>query len=225
VGTPLHDARVIRNRAATWGATGWHRGGMRIEFPRIKELPVRIRRIAVAALLATAVVVPSASGVAVAKGKPSAVSPSTGKSDKHGKNDKSGKAAKPVKFVASGTVTAVDAGAGTVTVKVKGGTKDVRRTTVTVTVPSTARIVVNGAGKTLADIAVGYGITVTGTHAGDVLTAVRIEARGRKGAVKPSPAPSAGPTPTTSPEPPDDVTPTPADSPTPTDSSSPAATS
>jgi hypothetical protein len=142
--------------------------------------------------------------VAVAANKSPAVSHPSGKSSK---SDKSTKKPKVVKFTASGRVTAVDATAGTVTIKVKGGTKDVKRTTVTVTVPATARIVVNGAGRTLADVAAGFGVTVTGTHAGDMLTATRIEARGKKPVTKPSASPTPSPTPS------DDVTPEPTDDP------------
>src|SRR5512138_482042 len=138
-----------------------------------------------ASLLATAVVVPSASGAATTLSKsPAAVTAPVSALSKSpaavritieskGKPKKAPKAPKQVKFAASGTVTAVDATAGTVTVQVKGGTKDVRRSTVTIAVPATARIVVNGKGKTLADIAVGFGITVTGTNSNGVLTAAR----------------------------------------------------
>ena len=188
-----------------------------------------------ASLLATAVLVPSASGAAMASKSPAAViapvsvlskSPasvgltiaSKGGTKKSGnKSKKSSKTPRQVKFTASGTVTAVDAAAGTVTVQVKGGTKDVRRTAVTIAVPPAARIVVNGAGKALADVAVGYSITVTGTNSGGALTAARIEARGKKPAAKPAPAPTTKPSPgvAPSPAPSDDPTPEPADTPAP----------
>ncbi|MCU7726992.1 hypothetical protein ODJ79_24965 [Actinoplanes sp. KI2] len=175
---------------------------------------MRIRRIAVSALLVAAVVVPLGSGAAMAESK-SHAAPSQGHHSEH-KPKKTKKPPKAVKFIAAGTVTAVDATAGTVTVKVKGGTKNVRRSTVTITVPSTARIVVNGAGKTLADIGVGYGITVTGTASDEGFTAARIEARGKKSGVKPTPTPTASPTPTDEPtdEPTDDPTDGPTDDPT-----------
>jgi hypothetical protein len=177
---------------------------------------MRFRRIAVAAALATAVAVPAASTAAAAASQPTTAS-------HHGdKADKTDKAGKKTKFAASGTVTAVDAVAGTVTMKVKGGTKDVRRATVTITVPSSARIVVNGGRRPLADIAAGYGISVTGTHDDATYTASRVEARGKKAHPAKPPAtsptttptsptgPATTPAPSTSPS--DDVTPEPADS-------------
>jgi hypothetical protein len=186
---------------------------------------VRVRRIALSTLLVAAVVVPAGPGLALAASKSAAAVSASSKSSKgdhsgHESKKPKKKAPRPVKFAASGTVTAVDATAGTVTVRVKGGTKDGRGSTVAITVPPTARIVVNGAKKSLADIAVGFGITVTGTSADGVRTAARIEARGKKSGVKPTPAPTASPTPTDDPT--DDPT-TPTDDPT-TDDSTPTAT-
>jgi hypothetical protein len=95
-------------------------------------------------------------------------------------------------FTATGTITAVDQAAGTVTVAAKGGTKDVRGKTVTVSVGATTRIRVGGAGKALADLAAGYRVTVVGVRRDSTYTAGRIEATK---AVKHSPAPSGDATP------------------------------
>ncbi|MGX6600765.1 hypothetical protein ACWKSP_01310 [Micromonosporaceae bacterium Da 78-11] len=115
------------------------------------------------------------------------------------------KPAKPVRkvvFTASGSITAVDVTAGTITVVAKGGTKDVRRRTVAVAVPATVPIIVGGARMTLADLAVGFRITVVGTRAGTAYTAVRIVAEGTK--PRPSTTPSVEPSRSASPEPTDD---------------------
>src|SRR4051812_29306907 len=103
---------------------------------------MRLRRTAVAALLAAGLAVPAFATAAVAAAQPGGAHP-TATAQKSG--PKPAKTRKPVRtpFAASGRVTAVDAAAGTLTVLAKGGTKDVRKRTVTVTVPGTARIVVN----------------------------------------------------------------------------------
>jgi len=153
---------------------------------------MHFRRLAVAAALATAVVVPASSSMAVAAGSNTAG---------HHQSAKPADRPSRAKFSATGTVTAVDAAAGTVTIKVKTGTKDVRRKTVTVAVPDNARIRVNGAAaETLADIAVGYRIAVVGIRTDKTYTATRVEAR----QVKPHPAPSPTPSPSN-----DDATPEP----------------
>jgi hypothetical protein len=187
---------------------------------------VRVRRLAAVAALATAVIVPAGSAVAVASVKsPSPFGVQAPHASGKGKNDKPAKPAKPpkpvkVNFTAEGTVTAVDAAAGTVTVAAKGGTTDVRGSSVTIAVPATTRIVVNGARGALADLAAGFRITVTGSRAGTDYTAGKIEARGKR--VKPNPSTSPTPAPTGSATP----APTPSDStapaPTPTDSATPA---
>ena len=155
---------------------------------------MHFRRLAVAAALATAVVVPASASIAVAAG-PVAVG--------HHQSSKPSDRPSRSKFSAAGTVTAVDAAAGTVTIKVKTGTKDVRRKTVTVAVADNARVRVNGAAGSLADLAVGYRISVVGIRTNKTYTATRVEAR----LVKPHPAPSASPSPSS-----DDPTPEPSHS-------------
>ncbi|MFC7530650.1 hypothetical protein [Actinoplanes sp. GCM10030250] len=162
---------------------------------------MRIRRTAAAVALAAAGTVtsvttgvvafahssaPSAGAVSTLKKKPS-VAPSKEKKVK-------------VAFSASGTVTAADAAKGTITMTVKGGAKDVRGRTVTISVPSSARIVLNGRKVQVGALAAGHKITVTGTRIDSVYTAAKIQASGK--AVKPAPtkpAPSPSATPTASP--------------------------
>jgi hypothetical protein len=148
-----------------------------MELPRIKGVSlVRLRRYTVAVALATAAIVPAAASPAVAGKSPAARAAVS----VQGKTPASKPAPVTTKFSASGTVTAVDAAAGTVTVSAKGGTKDVKGQTVTVKVPSTAKVVVNKSGKSLADIAAGFTITVEGTKTGTVYTATKVEAKGKK---------------------------------------------
>lgn len=74
-------------------------------------------------------------------------------------------------FVHGGKVTAVDATAGTVSFVVHGGqVKALRGCTITVSVPSTAKILRNDATATLADIVVGDHVNVKGTIAQDATT-------------------------------------------------------
>lgn len=149
---------------------------------------MRIRRAAVAVAVLGAVTVPAVATGVVAyahSSSPAAVSVSSSKGPK-----------KPprttVKFTASGIVTAVDATGGTVSVAAKGGTKDVRGKTVTVSVPSDARITLNDKRVDLGALAAGQRITVTGTRAADVFTATRLQVKG-KSVSKPSPSPSTEP--------------------------------
>jgi hypothetical protein len=74
------------------------------------------------------------------------------------------KASKPVKFTASGTVGAVDATAATLTVTHTHGTKVVRNKTITVSVSSAAKVVVNDVPATLADVQPAMHVTVLGTQ-------------------------------------------------------------
>jgi hypothetical protein len=74
-------------------------------------------------------------------------------------------------------VTAVNAGGGTVTLKVKGGSSSLLGRTVTVKVPTAVKPVVNGKTATLAKIAGGYSITVNGNAAGSTYTATKVVAK------------------------------------------------
>lgn len=164
---------------------------------------MRLRRTAVAALLAAGIVVPAVSTAAVAFAQPA----TTATAQKAPKAPKAPKVTKkPVRtpFAASGKVTAVDAAAGTVTVQAKGGTKDVHKRTVTVTVASNAKIKINDKVGTLAAVQPGAKITVTGTRSTGVYTATRVQVSQRTApVVTPSPTPTTepGPTPTVSPAP------------------------
>nr|GID85728.1 hypothetical protein Ade03nite_46520 [Actinoplanes derwentensis] len=101
-----------------------------------------------------------------------------------------------VKFSATGTVTTVDAAASTIALVVKGGTKDVKGKTVTVSVPTSVRILLNGRKVQLSALMAGQKITVTGTRIDTAYTAAKIQATG-KDKNKPAPTPSATATPTT----------------------------
>ncbi|MEU4237453.1 hypothetical protein [Actinoplanes sp. NPDC026619] len=132
---------------------------------------MRFRRVAVAAALATAVVVPSAATVAFA-------APGEQAAAVHA-------ASRPSRFSGTGMVTAVSG--RTVSIKING-----KGSALTVTVTADARIRVNGKNAAVADLAVGYGITVNGTRSGADYLASRVEARGKKTKASPqvSPAPS-----------------------------------
>jgi hypothetical protein len=123
-------------------------------------------------------------------------------------------------FAANGSVAAVSAADASVTVAVKSGTKDVKGQSITIGVASTTRIVVNGARKTLSDLAAGYRITVTGTHTGSLYTAAKIEANGVRTQPTPSTSPTTGPTPSGDPS----ATESPATPPTSDPSAPPAST-
>jgi hypothetical protein len=177
-----------------------------------------MRRTAVAALLAAGIVVPAVSTAAVAfaqsaPGTTATAAKAAPKPDKTPKPAKTPKAPKPVRFTASGTVTAVDAGAGTVTLLAKGGTKDVRKKTVTVSVPDRASLRLNGKKVTLSALAAGQRIEVVGRRSGSTYTAEVVRVSGKT--VKPAPSPSVTPSPsapTTEPtEPSDDPSTEPSD--------------
>jgi hypothetical protein len=173
-------------------------------FPEQGDPLMRRCRAAIAAVLTAGIVVPalSVAGAALAQ-------PTTRSGTVLVAGEKPAKAAKPVKaakakrspFAATGTVTAVDPVAGTVTLLAKGGTRDVRQRTVTVTVPSTARIVLDGVRTTLDDLAAGNRITITGTRTSGVHVAARISASARRAGPSPAPGPTPSPPPTSGDEP------------------------
>jgi hypothetical protein len=98
------------------------------------------------------------------------------------------KPAKPTPFSVTGTLTAVDPAASTLTVLVKGG-KHARGTAVTVAVAATARLHLNDRTVTLAALPVGAHAAVSGTVSGGVRTARRVNVETHGG-----PAPTASPT-------------------------------
>ena len=147
---------------------------------------MRMRRSAVAVAIAMAATVSTGSTAVAAFAQPSfsAAHVTTGKPAKPSKPSK------PKKFAVSGSITAV--AAGTITIAAQGDP-------VTVTVPSGARITVNGARKSLDDIATGYRVTVVGVRTGSVWTAVRVQARAARVKHTPSSSPSASPSASPSP--------------------------
>ena len=85
---------------------------------------------------------------------------------------------RPVKFAAAGYVTAV--GTDTLTVAVKGGTKNVRGLADPFFVSETAKINRNDEAAELADLQVGDHVAVKGTYAEGVFTASKINAEGEE---------------------------------------------
>ncbi|BFU43105.1 DUF5666 domain-containing protein [Krasilnikovia sp. MM14-A1004] len=148
---------------------------------------MRMRRTLVAAVAVAVGILGSATGAAAAEVQPQTKRTSV---SVHALNQHP-KPAKPKKFEGRGKISAIDADAGTLTVVVKGGTKNVRNSTVTVSVPSTARIKRNGKKVPFASLAVGDRIEMKGTRDGDVFTASRVQAHGpRKAKPAPSPEPN-----------------------------------
>jgi hypothetical protein len=167
--------------------------------PEQGDVPMRMRRTAVAALLAAGIVVPTVATPAAAQ--PAAHSAAAHSAVAQRAKDKvagkPGRTRKPVRtpFVAGGTVTTVDVAAGTVTLRVRSGTKDVRKRTVTVTVASTARVLVNGKRSALNAVTAGALVTVIGRRSEGVYTAnkVLVSQRSRP-VVTPEPTPTTEPT-------------------------------
>lgn len=122
-----------------------------------------------------------------------------------------------MKFVAVGKVVAVDATARTITVKVKGGTHALRRTTVTLAVAADAVVRRNDMAVGLDAIQPGDRVVVKGMRGTDLtLTVVRMYASGPVAAA-PAPAPApVDPSPTPAPV---DPSPSPAPAPAPVDPS------
>ena len=172
---------------------------------------MRLRRLAVAAALVTVVVLPASSAVAEPSAHPSA-SAAAGAAASASAFQRPAKPAASAKFAVAGTVASVDATAGTIKINVKSGTKDVRRKTVTIVIAGSARIRVNGAKGTLADVKTGFRVAVSGTRSGTTYTATRVEAR----LIKAHPSPSTSPSPSD-----DDATPEPGHSESPEPSASP----
>ncbi|MCE0540682.1 hypothetical protein LWF15_34835 [Kineosporia rhizophila] len=124
------------------------------------------------------------------------------KSTKNSKDDKSGKKTKAKTVIYNGTLSAVDASAGTLTVKVRGGRdKKLRTTGLTLQVPDSVKITRNGKSVKLADLKVGDKVTVQTRQAAKVITLVRVTAKGVKATPTPDPTESTEPTPTETPEP------------------------
>lgn len=107
------------------------------------------------------------------KGKHNGAAEHTNKGKHNGQLKQHGK---PAKFTATGTVTAVDTTAGTVTVADQGGSRDLHGTSVTVVVPDTAKVVRHGP-ATLSDVQVGDHLAANGVRSdGPTFTAEHVSA-------------------------------------------------
>src|SRR5438034_2347993 len=82
-----------------------------------------------------------------------------------------------VPFTAVGSLTTADTDAGTATVAVRSGMRDLRGKTVTVAVTAGTKIRLDDAASTLAALPAGARVTVVGVRAGTVLTATKLVAR------------------------------------------------
>jgi hypothetical protein len=124
-----------------------------------------IRRLATVVLTGvlalTAGVATPSSAFAASHSKKTTVS-AKAKTEKAKKTDV--KTRKPVKFTASGIVGAVDPTVATLTVTHTHGSKAVRNKIITVSVPSTAKVVVNDVPATLTDVQPAMHVTVLGTQ-------------------------------------------------------------
>ena len=159
----------------------------------------RTSRTTVVAALVLGLVLPTASAaVATAAPQGRAVAAAGEKSGKLSK--------KPRKVVvplsAGGTVTAVDAAAGTLTLTVKGGRdKALRDAPLTVTLAKGAKVTRAGAVVELSAVQVGDRVHVMGTRTGTGYSVVRVSAAASDDAQpqpEPTPVPQPTPTPTQS---------------------------
>jgi len=166
-----------------------------------------------AAVAALVVVAPAAAALADNPGH------GHGQSSTHANHGKS-----KAHFTANGKVTAVDA--DSFTMHVKGGSKDLHGTDVTVTVTDTTKMRRNGAKAQVSDLQVGDRVNVVGSRGSDgTMTARHVNAHGpaatdTSGTATPSPSASPSPSSDTSGDTTGDgSTPTPSASPS--DSASP----
>jgi hypothetical protein len=121
-------------------------------------------------------------GLALAVGTPAAAIASStnhghghgGPAAGHGKGHGQGKGHHKPDFTAVGKVASVDA--GTITITDKGGSKALHGTTVTVSVPDTARVIVDDADGSLDDVVAGDHVVVKGSEDADTYTAKKVVA-------------------------------------------------
>jgi hypothetical protein len=154
-----------------------------------------VRKLVIAPLIALALSIPAAAP-ALAAGHPGSSS-SSGSTDHQGEGSGHGKA-KQHWFVDSGTLTAADASASTVTFTLQRGTnKKLRGTDVTVSVSADTVIRRDRAAATLTDLAAGDRIAVQGYRTSTTFVATLILDRSATGTEIPSPTATSAPTPTT----------------------------
>jgi hypothetical protein len=153
---------------------------------------MRCRHVLLATLMACAVSTPLAATASMAapSAKP-AVTHGKSTTSSHGKPTKPAKPAKTVKVTATGTLTAVDATGNTITVTIKGGSKDLRASSTIFTVLTGIRITRDDTPATVADLQPGDHVSVQGQKSNAGYKATRINAE------SPQPDPSSS----TNPEP------------------------
>ena len=78
------------------------------------------------------------------------------------------------KFTSAGLVTGVGAESLTVTLDVKGGNQKLKGQSLTVNVPSSAKVTRNGVAATLADLLPGDHVAIQGTKVGTTYTAAMV---------------------------------------------------
>ena len=185
-----------------------------------------MRKTAIVPLLALVLTLPAAAP-ALASGSGAAISRS-GHSASDGKDGRTDgrRHAKPkrIRFVAIGTVTAIDQAGSTLSLTVRGGNSKVSRgKSVDVAIADTTVIRRNGAVAVLADVLVGDRVFVQGIRTASSYSAFRVVARSAKtvdDGVEPDPTVSPAPEPTPTP----DSTSTPDSTPTPDSTSTPDST-
>ena len=154
---------------------------------------MRMKSFASAVLLALAVTLPTLPAVSASAASTSHSASAHVKSTKAAKAKAAKKAKKAQKalFNLGGRLTAVDAGAGTVTFTVHGGQiKALRGESLTVTLAEGARVLRNDGPATLADFVVGDKVRAKGTRAGDVFSAKRVKAVGVEDEPEATPPPT-----------------------------------
>jgi hypothetical protein len=141
---------------------------------------MRIRHL-VAAFAAAAVVLP-ASGTAQAAAAPATAAASPTAAITAAGPTTSIPPTRPAKpglptFAVTGTLTAVNAAARTLTLVTAGGLAGMAGATVTVRVAADARIMVGKVRASLAQVRVGHRVTISGVRQGKVFTATSVNAR------------------------------------------------
>jgi hypothetical protein len=135
---------------------------------------MRIRHLAITAFTVVAAAVLPAAGAAQAVAAPAPAVTAAGPTTSLPPT----RPAKPgMAFTTTGTVTAVNAAARTVTLVTAGGFTAMAGATVTMTVATDAKILVGKVRVSLAQVRVGHRVTISGVRKGKIFIATSINAR------------------------------------------------